>query len=106
MNTPNLYTPHEFKNWDTQAQVGKGWFPARPLGWQGPCLRKRFYFAWMVFTGRWDALQWYGQTGPVTRNPHTGEKRHPLDIESDPHALGAAKPGPLCAAINSKGAEG
>jgi hypothetical protein len=35
------------------------WVPARPVGYQG--LRQRLRAAWMVFTGKADALKWPGQ---------------------------------------------
>lgn len=102
MNTPNLWTPEELEHHQSQAQIGKGWFKARTLGFSGLCLRKRLYFAWMVFTGKWDALQWYGQTEPVTRHPYSGKKRHPTDIEQDPHALGIVAPGAPLTATRSQ----
>lgn len=34
---------------------------ARPEGFWGLCLGTRLKAAWMVFTGRWDALRWEGQ---------------------------------------------
>ena len=64
MNTPTIYTPeslvHNTKY--TQAGLPDGrWVAARPMGWQGICLHKRLHAAWMVFTGKWDALRWEGQ---------------------------------------------
>jgi hypothetical protein len=35
------------------------WVPARPLGY--PSLRERIKAAWLVWTGRADALIWPGQ---------------------------------------------
>jgi hypothetical protein len=35
---------------------GKNWYPARPEGY--PSLRYRIRAAWLVFTGRADALIW------------------------------------------------
>ena len=35
------------------------WVPARHLGY--PSLWRRFALAWLVFTGRADALHWPGQ---------------------------------------------
>lgn len=42
-----------------QAQIGMSWVPARPYGLFS--LRNRLRLAWMVFTGRADALTWPGQ---------------------------------------------
>lgn len=65
MNTPNVYTPEQLRSeplTNIQAGLPDGrWVAARPMGWQGLCLRKRLRAAWMVFTGRWDALRWEGQ---------------------------------------------
>ena len=45
---------------DCQAEVEKGkWAPARPLGYDS--FRSRLRLAWMVFTGKCDALKWPGQ---------------------------------------------
>lgn len=42
---------------DTQSSPdGVHWFPARPLGY--PSLRRRWRAAWLVFTGRADAVLW------------------------------------------------
>jgi hypothetical protein len=64
MNTPTIYTPESLAR--TTANVACGlpdgrWVAARPMGWQGVCLRERLRCAWMVFTGRADVLQWEGQ---------------------------------------------
>lgn len=85
MNTPNLYTPEQVEQIEIQARIGGGLYTARPVGWQGLCLRKRIYFAWKVFTGQWDALHFYGQTGPVTICRVDGSKRKSEDIFNDPY---------------------
>lgn len=38
------------------AQYGDEWMPARPLGY--PSLLQRFHAAWLVFTGKADAVTW------------------------------------------------
>lgn len=42
----------------TLKEIGGKWVPARPLGY--PSLRQRLKAAWMVFTGRADAVVWPG----------------------------------------------
>ena len=42
----------------TQLPSGR-WVPARPLGWTS--LSMRWKAAWLVFTGKADALMWEGQ---------------------------------------------
>ena len=64
MNTPTIYTPESLARTTEGVQAGLPdgrWIAARPLGWQGLCLRKRLRCAWLVFTGRADVLQWEGQ---------------------------------------------
>lgn len=39
-----------------KASTGGSWYPARPLGY--PSLRHRFRCAWLVFTGKADAVIW------------------------------------------------
>lgn len=62
MRYPRVYTPTEIKRWDVDAfdpkRPGKGYFPARPLQyirWGG---MSRLKLTWMVFTGKFDALNW------------------------------------------------
>lgn len=43
----------------TVAQVNGKWVPARPINANG--LKSRFKLAWMVFTGKADALEWVDQ---------------------------------------------
>lgn len=42
-----------------QPGVGEVWIPARPLGYPG--LKRRLKAAWLVLTGKADALEWRGQ---------------------------------------------
>lgn len=60
--SPNLidaYTMSEGWYNDCQTQFGKQWVPARPEGlWS---FSNRCKLAWLVFTGRCDALRWPGQ---------------------------------------------
>ena len=44
---------------ECEAQIDGYWVPARPLGWQS--IRYRLKAAWLVFTGRADAVTWYRQ---------------------------------------------
>ena len=64
MNTPTLHIADELKNWDCQAGIQREdgstfWCLARPMGFKGVCLRQRIKLAWMVFTGKADALKWH-----------------------------------------------
>jgi hypothetical protein len=64
MNTPTIYTPESLARTTRHCSAGLPdgrWVAARPMGWQGLSLRQRLRCAWMVFTGRWDALRWEGQ---------------------------------------------
>lgn len=60
MRYPNVYRLRTLINQvlacDTHKQVGTTFVPARPLGY--PSLRVRIYAAWLVFTGRADAVIW------------------------------------------------
>ena len=59
MNTPNLFWARELKEWDMSTSGRLGiWHMARPIGFQGICLRRRLKLAWGVFTGRYDAVRW------------------------------------------------
>lgn len=62
MNVPNVYWIGALlrtANECSSSHPTLGWVPARPLGFQGLCLRARFRAAWMVFTGRADVVRWY-----------------------------------------------
>jgi hypothetical protein len=59
---PGLYNARQLMltGMESQAQLPNGcWVPARPLGLFS--FRSRLRLAWMVFTGRADALVWPGQ---------------------------------------------
>lgn len=43
------------KGW-AAVEIGGEWVPARPLGY--PSIWRRIQLAWMVFTGKADALIW------------------------------------------------
>lgn len=54
---PNLIHVELFsKEEKTTANINGRWVPARPVGLS--TLSNRFYCAWMVFTGKADALKW------------------------------------------------
>ena len=58
MRTPGIVT---LKNvledaQSTQAEINGRWVPARPFGYYS--WRYRVKAAWLVFTGKCDALQW------------------------------------------------
>lgn len=64
MNTPAVYTPESLQRRTANLKAGLPdgrWVAARPYGWQGLSVKARLRAAWMVFTGRWDALRWEGQ---------------------------------------------
>ena len=58
MNTPNIYTLAALTQTSQRNSVKlRGlWVPARPLGYTG--IGRRFKAAWLVFTGRADAVVW------------------------------------------------
>ena len=45
---------------DSQIEINGKWQPARPMPYYGGFLR-RIKLAWLVFTGKADALLWPGQ---------------------------------------------
>lgn len=58
---PNLYTLdtlYEWLNSGPDVQIGNRWYPARPLGYFS--LWHRLKLAWLVFSGKCDALKWHG----------------------------------------------
>lgn len=56
---PSYYTAQQIKGWSASYRSDEGgYFPARPMGWQGMALRQRLRYAWLVFTGRCDVLSW------------------------------------------------
>jgi hypothetical protein len=63
MRVPGHHTADEMKQMNCQSHVetptGKGWVLARPepyFHWT-----KRWTLAWLVFTGKADAVTWIGQ---------------------------------------------
>ena len=63
MNCPRIYWLTELVE---MAKMGPQmlhptvkWTPARPMGWQGLGLRHRLRAAWLVFTGKADAVRWF-----------------------------------------------
>jgi hypothetical protein len=59
MNTPHLFWARQLKEWEISAKGPLGiYHMARPMGFQGLCIRQRLKLAWGVFTGRYDAVQW------------------------------------------------
>lgn len=62
MKTPHIYSADEIKAWDAQACGRNGlWTQARPESYPGINLLWRLRMAWMVFTGKADALIWMEQ---------------------------------------------
>jgi hypothetical protein len=62
-NTPRLYTLTQLIKSTTgevgnSVNIGNQWVPARPLGYGG--IVRRIKLAWMVFTGKADAVTWPG----------------------------------------------
>lgn len=59
MRMPNIYRAKEIKNWDTDTELPSGeWVPARPHPYSDRTFMWRFHLAWLVFTGKCDALGW------------------------------------------------
>ena len=74
MNEPNLYPLGDLKgcfdgNWEL-TNINDSWVPARPLGAGG--LVNRLRLAWLVFTGKVDALLWPQDNSKCN-------KIHPID---------------------------
>ncbi len=60
MRTPNIYWITQLQNFNVQIKHPTvGWTAARPLGLMGIFLRRRIGAAWLVFTGKADAVKWY-----------------------------------------------
>jgi hypothetical protein len=57
---PMVYTATSIKAWDiaSQARPSAPWIPARPLGHSMYPWSHRWRVAWLVLTGRLDALDW------------------------------------------------
>lgn len=62
MYTPKVYTTEQIKKWDVDKKISRQgrdyWTPARPYNSEHLQLGTRIKLAWMVFTGKCDALQW------------------------------------------------
>ena len=57
MKSPNLISMYAIHNLlDCQVCIKDKWVPCRPIGLSG--IVNRFKLAWMVFTGKADALIW------------------------------------------------
>lgn len=58
MRSPVRYTAREIKEWNCGAEYSPGrWTPARPVNLSGNFI-ERMLFAWWVFTGKMDVLDW------------------------------------------------
>jgi hypothetical protein len=61
---PNLWTLRGLASWlgrgsaSCEVQIDAQWYPARPTGYR--TIWSRLSVAWMVFTGKADALVWPG----------------------------------------------
>jgi hypothetical protein len=59
MRTPTIHLADNIKKWDATASYdGIHWYLARSEGYPGINLWFRLQLAWLVFTGRCDALEW------------------------------------------------
>ena len=60
MNVPNLYTSEEIVaiSGSTRTFTGSRWIPLRPLGYSGLAVLRRLRLAYLVFIGRYDAINW------------------------------------------------
>lgn len=61
MKSPSVWTLQNLMNYvkSKEAQAsrdGNNWFPARPMGY--PMFFQRIRLAWLVFTGKADAVIW------------------------------------------------
>lgn len=60
MRQPNIHSATTVGMLETTTKLASGvWVPSRPL--PPPQWWMRFKAAWLVFTGRADALTWHGQ---------------------------------------------
>lgn len=62
MNCPRTYWITDLLRIATQIQTSHPtlkWTPARPMGLQSIGLRVRLKAAWLVFTGKADAVRWF-----------------------------------------------
>ena len=56
MRAPNIISVKELHSWNNDAEINGKWVPARPIGLHS--LANRIRLAWLVFTGKADALIW------------------------------------------------
>ena len=59
MRMPTIHTADAIKLMDDTTKTSCGYFLARPLPYQK--WRLRFEYAWLVFTGKADAVTWIEQ---------------------------------------------
>jgi hypothetical protein len=59
MKDPSIIHVHSLLDQSTQTEIDGKWVPARPLGFSS--ILYRFRAAWLVWTGRADALIWHKQ---------------------------------------------
>jgi len=59
MRQPEIYNAKTIKEWDWKTELVNGrWVPARPYPHNMRSWIWRFRLAWLVFTGKCDALCW------------------------------------------------
>ena len=59
MRQPEIYTTGEIKNWSVTTLNNDGhWIPARPEPSNRRTFIWRWHLAWLVLTGKCDALGW------------------------------------------------
>lgn len=58
MRQPAVYTAKVIKQWDCNIESEDGWIPARPVGHNLFPFMFRFYLAWLVLVGKFDAIDW------------------------------------------------
>jgi hypothetical protein len=61
---PTVYSATDIATWHVSEEHEPGvWRPARPCAIKGWRFMERLRAAWMVFTGKWDALRWGNNSG-------------------------------------------
>lgn len=59
MKHPSLLSANDFRHLkNNTVEINGKWLPARPKGY--PSVFSRIHLAWMVFTGKADAVVWPG----------------------------------------------
>lgn len=61
-----IYTPTQLRRWDCGANINGRWIPARPL--RCDSIWYRLKIAYLVFTGKYDALDWENVVKSETKN--------------------------------------